>query len=119
MATSDPLGYYDRDGKPIDLWTWAELFEHSDRFIGETFLGTYRVSTMWIGLNTNWGSGPPLIFETMVFATDTPYDLDCRRYATEEQARAGHEELVTLLRATVQTADDVLPNEAPISEEQR
>ncbi len=114
------INFYDRVGESIDQWQWVELFENFDyQRVENTEVGPYRVATNWMGFDLSiWGDGPPLIFETMVFATGTPYDLDCRRYATEDEARAGHDELVLLLRATVQDADDVLPDEAPISQEQ-
>ena len=38
-------------------------------------------------------------------------DLDMHRYCTEEQARAGHEEVVTLIRATLVDVEDGLDQE--------
>ena len=55
------------------------------------------VSTVWIGLELEprRKGEAPLIFETMVFPSESNFrDLDCERYATEEQAKAGHEEMV-------------------------
>lgn len=52
------------------------------------------VSTVWIGLDHNYGKGPPLIFESMFFKKGDPQDLDCDRYATEEEALAGHTAMV-------------------------
>jgi len=68
------IKYYDMDGQPIEGGTlaWAELFENSaGRIIGQhrTLYGE-KLSTVWLGLNHNWGDGPPLIFETMLFAPD-------------------------------------------------
>lgn len=116
----DPLLHYDRDGQPISFERWAELFELHDRHIGDDYIGTYRVSTVWIGLDHNFGmTGPPLIFESMVFAAGTAYDMDCRRYATEADAQAGHDELVLLLRATVQDdVDELLDDEPAKTDEQ-
>lgn len=50
------------------------------------------ISTVWLGLDHQWGDGPPLIFETMVFGG--PNDQDQYRYSTEDEARAGHAEIV-------------------------
>lgn len=50
---------------------------------------SFDVSTVWLGVDHSFGEGIPLIFETMVFAEGDSMDLDCRRYATEEQARGG------------------------------
>lgn len=104
------LHHYDLFGQPISFERWCELFEDFDgRRVAYTELGGYRVSTVWLGLDHRFlGEGPPLIFETMVFGPDGAEDLDCHRYATKEEAQAGHDELVTLIRATVQTAEDVL-----------
>jgi hypothetical protein len=73
--------YYHRDGTPIqtgdgtaDTLIWAELFEDSKgRTIGNvTTLYGERLSTVWLGMDHGWGGGPPLIFETMLFAPKAP-----------------------------------------------
>lgn len=101
--------FFDRDGQPLDMWGWSRLFgDMSYSRIARTTITSaadpsknYNVSTVWMGDNHNWsGSGPPIIFETMVFG-DGRAGLDCSRYATEAQARAGHEETVTVVAATV------------------
>jgi hypothetical protein len=93
--------YYDRDGKPITLERWAEL-RHQDQDyqrIAEDTVGDYWVSTVWLGINHQFGNGPPLIFETMVFAEDgRALEGECWRYSTEQQAAAGHREVVTMVR---------------------
>lgn len=93
---------YDRDGNPISMDQWSRLHVAFDyRVVAKTQVGAYEVSTVWVGFDHGWGDGPPLIFETMVFAEEAgPYDLMCWRYSTEAQARQGHEETVLLLRAT-------------------
>jgi hypothetical protein len=106
--------YYDRAGNPIALMEWAALFDdHDIKVVAYTEIGPYRVSTVWLGLDHSWGHGPPLIFETMVFGPESAggYDMDCRRYSTEEQARAGHDETVTLVRATTASLEDVTADE--------
>ena len=73
-------------------------------------MGVYWISTVWLGLDHNYfQNGPPLIFETMVFANpetdEEGYGLtefDVLRYATEEEAIAGHNAMVLLVRATTQ-----------------
>jgi hypothetical protein len=72
-----PFAYYP-DGKPIvddELLSanmkWALLFEQcgEQRIVGSTkTLYGERLSTVWLGLDHNWGGGPPLIYETMLFA---------------------------------------------------
>jgi len=52
------------------------------------------VSTVWLGLNHQYGNGAPLIFETMVFPVDSMIEKDCQRYSTEEEAIKGHQQMV-------------------------
>jgi hypothetical protein len=110
------LKYHDREGREIPLLLWAALFEDDDyRIVAETHVNMYRVSTCWFGHELGMGfltGGPPLIFESMVFGPETRgHAYDCRRYATEAQAKAGHEELVTVIRATAMTVEDMFEQE--------
>jgi hypothetical protein len=53
------------------------------------------VSTVWLGLNHNFGRGKPLIFETMIFPHEGEWhELDVQRYATETEAKEGHARMV-------------------------
>lgn len=100
--------HYDRAGLPIDMMEWARLRGLPDYFrVADDTIGNYWISTVWVGLDMNLGwSDVPIIFETMVFSLvegdADGHDLDCRRYATEEEAVAGHAETVTIVRATLQ-----------------
>ena len=87
--------YYDRAGKPISQDEWFARF-NDKRIAKTTIVDGVDVSTVWLGLDHSWGDGPPLIFETMVFGGE--HDQDCWRYSTEEQAKAGHERVVSALR---------------------
>ena len=96
---------YDCEGNPMALMDWARTFEDMDaRRVAETTLpdGKY-VSTVWLGLDHAFGRGPPLIFESMVFASATQGSeaLDQDRYSTEAEAREGHEALVAKWPAAV------------------
>jgi hypothetical protein len=77
-----------REVVPCDLMTWAKSFETSERKVAKTAIGDSSVSTVFLGLNHQWGDGPPLLFETLVFGG--PLDGDMERYSTYEQAEAGH-----------------------------
>lgn len=101
---------YDKDGEPIDdPVEWGRLFgDLQYRFVGATTIradngGLYRVSTVWLGMDHSWGSGPPLIFETMVFideagSTEVSWmDRYCDRYPTEAEAKAGHQLIVGMV----------------------
>lgn len=92
--------HYDLDGNPCSMRTWCDgrqAMRAGDPRgrIGSTSLrwerGQYLwISTVWLGLNHQWGSGPPLIYETMVFGPEDWSDLDCERYSSRLEAEAGH-----------------------------
>ena len=116
------MGYYDRQGKPLtDTMEWGRL--HSDyeyKRVAETTIGRLWVSTVWLGLDHSFGDGPPLIFETMVFvAGEGGDDLDCRRYSTEAEALAGHEDVLAEIREGRFTGygDEPIDNTYEITEE--
>ena len=63
----DPRGW-----RPVDVMVWAEMFEDfAIRRVGQTTIYRFGVhvwiSTMFLGLDHQWGEGPPLLYETMVF----------------------------------------------------
>ena len=106
--------HYDRSGRPIGLATWARLMDDEGyRVVEQTHIGRFWISTVWLGTDHNFGLGPPMIFETMVFdatvsdrgrsgprseRTVVPAELEMRRYSTIEQARAGHADFISLVK---------------------
>jgi hypothetical protein len=86
--------YYRRDGTPCDMKEWAEYMRRDRRVAYNELQNGLRVSTVYLGLDHSFDGPAPLIFETMVFPLVGYGDLDCRRYSTEEQAKAGHAEMV-------------------------
>jgi hypothetical protein len=104
--------YFDRQGRPMEMLDWAQKHEDDDyRTVAQHWVRGWMVSTVWIGINHNFTrQGPPVIFETMIFApkdvtvgredwedgddaAGTMADLDQyqERYATEAAAQAGHD----------------------------
>lgn len=90
-----------------DLTQWAQWYELAARTgllrIAETLVGEYRVSTVFLGLDHNFGGGPPLLFETMTFALGESGEQ--WRYTTQEQALAGHLALVQRLEEQALAAE--------------
>ena len=87
---------YILDGhKPIlcdDLMKWAKWFETADRQIAKTSISDeITVSTVFLGLNHNYGDGEPVLFETMIFGGEL--DEQIQRYSTWEEAE-GHKRWV-------------------------
>lgn len=88
-----------------DLLEWARWCETADRRVAYTEHELFRVSTVFLGLDHQFGRGPPILFETMVFdrsgnpeATNiferADESLECYRYATWEDAEIGHKATV-------------------------
>lgn len=93
----------DDDGEPmpVDDWqVWAAFFEQSARrSVATTRVGSYLVSTVFLGIDHNFrGDGPPVLWETMVFHDGHgSRDLDCRRYSSRQDALDGHAVTVALV----------------------
>jgi hypothetical protein len=84
--------YYNRDGQAITAEEWMKLSARSYRRVASTDLPDGRwLSTVWLGIDHNYGVGRPLIFETMLFPS--PDDLDeqgCWRWHDEMTAIVEH-----------------------------
>lgn len=80
-----------------DLLAWARMFEDgTGRTVAKDTIGEARVSTVFLGIDHNFGDGPPAVFETMIFGG--PFDEYTWRYATWAEAEAGHRAVVEALR---------------------
>jgi len=88
------LYYYDRQGNPLTLMEWASSTD--DKRVAYTKVDDTTISTVWLEFNHQYGDGPPLIFETMVFGG--PFNEEQIRYSTEAEAVAGHDQMVALVR---------------------
>lgn len=92
-----------RETKTADLSTWATFFnDDSARTVGREVMpgegdSHITVSTVFLGIDHNWGDGRPLLFETMIFGG--PHNESMWRYTTYDEAEAGHQRVVDALRA--------------------
>lgn len=105
--------HFDRQGKPMTVLEWV-LMQADDNYCtirqdtylisaqAEDVVAQVSVSTIWIGINASSTPDNPLIFETMTFAPPGSMFNDWnnarRRYATEDEACAGHEEICAEIR---------------------
>lgn len=94
------MNNYILDGKtPVlepDITKWAKWYEAADRTVAYTVVDTHEVvSTVFLGSDHQWGIGPPLLFETMVFGGND--DGFMSRYSTWQEAEQGHEAIVNRL----------------------
>lgn len=92
------MSHYVLDGHtPVvepDLMRWARSF-NSNRRVALTKIGAVEVSTVFLGINHNFGDGEPILFETMIF-DETSANREWR-YATWDEAQAGHDRIVAAL----------------------
>ncbi len=86
-----------------DLLKWAAGLEDSNRIVKQEDIGDVQISTVFLGLNNQFGNGPPLLFETMIFGG--PHDQWQDRYSTWDEAAAGHERVAQAIR----NGDDPTP----------
>jgi len=89
--------YYDKDGTPLELMEWARKVENlTYKRVDKTTLPDGKwVSTVWLGLDHQFGGGPPLIFETRVFSSEEDLsELETDRYSTLAEAQEGHKNMV-------------------------
>lgn len=119
-----PWPYYilvGREVKPIsDILEWASWLGTHGRRVGETFIGEYRVSTIFLGVDLNFrDTGLPVLFESMVFGpkidqvkmldgtTHTFEESSCYqlRYHTYDEAEWGHEALCQEIRRLTDSAE--------------
>jgi hypothetical protein len=89
--------YWVLDGHDVREGTreeFAAMYEDTGaRIVAKTRVGESEVSTVFLGIDHQFGEGPPLLFETMVFGGDG-MDGHTRRYTTWAEAEAGHAEVV-------------------------
>lgn len=95
---------YDREGKPISMERFVELYDDQEykrvAFDQVTRLEeAIMVSTVWLGIDHGFGATRhPIIFETQVFGGSL--DRQCWRYSTEAEARIGHAIVLRKIRQT-------------------
>ena len=93
------MSYYDRTGERITDREYVALMSADCRTVALDTFDDITVSTVWLGIDHQYGAGPPLIFETMIFGG--PLDEEQWRYSTENSAIAGHAAAVALAKAAV------------------
>ena len=86
--------YYILKGRavvPATREEWSDFYPGPERIVAQTMIGTVRVSTVFLGIDHSFTlEGPPIVFETMIFADDDWAGIDQWRYATYDEAEQGH-----------------------------
>ena len=87
-----------------DVLEWGKWMGSHERHVGDTHIGPFRISTVFLGLNHGYGS-TDLWFETMVFIDrGEPFEpfkdvLFCQQYCTYAEAERGHENIVEKVKS--------------------
>lgn len=90
------MTYYNRNGEPISVDEWTDLYDDKDyRRVALAKIGDVEVLTAWIGIS--YGDGTMGSYESLIFDDDR--GIDGCYYATETEAKAGHERIVAALEA--------------------
>ena len=95
--------YYnlDAEGQPVPCASIIELsFHEGDWRIGSWRKDGVRVSTVFLGIDHQWGDGPPILWETMVFGGEL--DQEQERYHTREEAQDGHQAMIERVLETLE-----------------
>lgn len=85
----------DEHGEPKlepDIMKWSQWLETADRTVVRTEVGDVVVSTVFLGIDHSFGTGPPRLFETMVFGGSL--DEEQKRWHRRTEAEAGHRFMV-------------------------
>jgi len=87
------------DGQPVPapVEEWARWWQadgakgpDSERIVAQTTVAEQIVSTVFLGLDHQLGSGPPLLYETAVYSQADGHWTILERYPTREMAQRGH-----------------------------
>lgn len=102
IATPIDDRFYRLDGQMPVRCTFAEfaqaMQDDAMRIVAQDTVGEFQISTVFTGINQNWGDGAPILFETMVFGL--PDDLHPQwRFASWQEAMEKHRQLATSLTA--------------------
>lgn len=92
---SDTYKLVGREPIPVTLREWSDWFERSAterRVAFDDVAEGVTVSTVFLGMDHQYGNGPPLLFETMVFGG--PLDGEMGRCSTYDQAEQQHADIV-------------------------
>ena len=81
-----------RDAVPVTEADWAKSFGQNRQLaldVFEPLLGKpVEVSTVFLGLDHNFGDGPPVLFETMTFGEGPSWQDRCSTYDEAEVMHA-------------------------------
>lgn len=89
-----------------DVRVWAKWFGNNDnrRLAATELPGNVRVSTVFLGIDHSWESGPPVLWETMIFGG--PHNDYQRRYSSRAAAVVGHDTAVRIAKGELASDEE-------------
>lgn len=92
--------FFDKDGTPLTLEEFNEKYTDEYRILKMSAAQNKSVVTVWTGLDNSWGeSEKPLIYQTKISDVNDPQHSQIVLYATEEEALAGHDNVMEQLES--------------------
>jgi hypothetical protein len=105
-------GHNVRQAKSME--EWGRCFDSPERIVAVAEDEYFKLSTVFLGARHNhFRPGPPILFETMVFATDAyralipeskSLDLIAQRYSSWDDAETGHITMLKRLKKQIEFA---------------
>lgn len=97
LKQAKTICYKDRQGNYISTEKWQELLaDPSYRIVKQDTIGKYFISTIWLG-HVCWPGN--YYYESTVFLGEQiSDDYEIQRYTSEDQALAGHEDILLRYR---------------------
>lgn len=96
------LNYILKHRRPIpcdDLIKWGKWFNQSHkRRVRSTYINNLWISTVFLGIDHQWGDGPPLLFETMLFNQHEEEPAFTARCTTWREALRQHRDVITHIK---------------------
>lgn len=83
--------------KTTDVIAWGRQFQGRERIIAKTRIGEAEVSTVFLCIDHGFGTGLPILFETMVFGGTLHETQD--RCTTYDGAEALHKQICEDVRS--------------------
>jgi hypothetical protein len=79
---------------PIKFAIWYD--DKNNRRVAKTIVSNgVEVSTVFLAIDHSWNTGPPVLWETLVFGGQFDGHMD--RYTSHEEALEGHEKIVKMV----------------------
>lgn len=95
----------DKNPIPASLEEYVKWKLENNIHVGKDEIGGVRVSTVFLGIDHQFGKGPPILWETMIFGGQ--HNEAQSRYASHDDALKGHQ--VALERVKDDAALDIAP----------